>query len=107
MANLPEPFSWEKLWGGFSNGVGWIKAATLAVRILVIVLALGIPALSYHQGYKTGNAAGYSKGYSQAITEHPPQVYNGAATVNNNPSPKPVQKFGLSGFGWTLGACHI
>lgn len=102
-----EPFSWAKFLSGFTTGLGWVKALSLLIKIVIVLVIVGVPVVCYNNGHKTGKLEGFAQGYSQAIKDNPPQVYNGSATVNNNPIAKPVSKFGISGFGWTLGACHI
>jgi len=95
------------------SGVGWVKAATLAVRIVMIVAVLGIPLIAYNKGLFKGQnnkaqavAESYTKGYSQAMTDHPPQVYTGTVqAVNNNPAPKPASGIGLKLGTWIIGAC--
>ena len=96
------------------TGVGWVKAATLAVRIVMIVGALGIPLIAYSKGKAAGQqnkaqavAESYTKGYSQAMTDHPPQVYTGTVqAVNNNPAPKPASGVGVKIGTWMIGVCR-
>lgn len=110
MEGTKEPFSWSKLWAGFTGAVGWVKAASLAIRIVCIASVLGVPAFAYFKGYQKAKAAyympRYQEGYSQAIKDHPPVTINGNnASVNNNVCPK-VSNVGitlgpLGNFGWS------
>lgn len=97
---MAEPFSWSKLWSGFANGVGWIKAASLGVRFAVILAILAIPAYTYYKGYKQAKAkyyaSRYMEGYNAGLKwadEHPKQIISGS-TVNNNVCPV-IHRVGL------------
>lgn len=70
--------------------------------VAIALIVIGGPFLIY----RTGANSGYKKGYSQALTDHPQQIYTAPATVNNNP-PRTSAIYGLKlGKAWGFGVCH-
>lgn len=69
---------------------------TIAV-ILVLVLVGG--------GFYIYGKAEYNKGYRQAIVDHPQNVFNAPATINQQKCPAP-QVFGLDLGPWAFGIIH-
>ena len=106
-AKPKEEFSISKAARSFVSGLDWFKTCMIAIRIAILLFVLGVPPLCYQIGKRAGISQGFASGYQQAIKDNPPQVYNAPATVNNNPTPKPVSKAGITAFGWTLGVCHL
>lgn len=79
---MPEPFSWQKLFAGFGDAVGWVKAAAIAVRILAIASIVGIPMLTYHSGLVKGRLEGIATGLKQCPP--PVQITGNGAVINQN-----------------------
>lgn len=82
----------------------WLAGAGVRfIEVLVIAaLIIGGPFLIYRHGLNQG----YKNGYSQALTDHPQQIYTAPATVNNNP-PRTSAIYGLKlGRAWGIGVCH-
>lgn len=87
----------------------WGAGARFIEVAVIAVILIGGPFMIYHAGYSKAARQfpeQYQKGYNQALTDHPQQVYNAPATVNNNP-PKTSAIYGLKlGRSWGVGVCH-
>lgn len=70
------------------------------VYILIALVLIGGPYLLYRKGVNVG----YKEGYAKAIQEHPPNIYNGPTTVNQQVCPS-IKRFGFEfgkvGLGFT------
>lgn len=91
--------------------INWVihSGARFISVICIAVVVIGGPFLAYRKICNYGDikySDGFKKGYSQALTDHPQQIYNAPATVNNNP-PKTSAIYGIKlGRSWGLGVCH-
>lgn len=75
---------------------------TKTVGILLVIALVGGGLFLFHRnGYNTG----YRVGYAQSLKDNPPNVYNGATTVNQQPCPAP-SIFGIDLGKWGFGIIH-
>ena len=83
--STPEPFSPINALKSFVSGLDYFKSVMQFVKLAIIAGVVASPFVIYHSGVKKGDAAGFIRGYSQAIKEHPPVTITGnGATINNN-----------------------
>jgi hypothetical protein len=105
-----ETFSWQKFFSGVNSVVGWAKFASFWLKVMMIVLPIVTGVWFYKYSYGKGYAKGQSvmaeikdAEFKKWIAEHPQQVFNGAANVNNNVTKKNDRfQFGIFPlrFGW-------
>lgn len=70
-------------------------------KAISIVLAVVLVCGALYAGYRFA----YNKGYNQARTDHPQNIFNAPATINQQPCPAP-SVYGLSIGKWGLGLIH-
>lgn len=73
--------------------LGLVSHWSIKAVLIIVFIALFIG--SYFLTYNIANGNGYSKGYAQSLKDNPPNVYQGATTVNQQPCPSPTV-YGLS-----------
>lgn len=76
-----------------------------SVKAVLIVVLIGLWVGSYWIVWNISGDSHYKQGYSQSLKDNPPNVYQGATTVNQQPCPAPTV-YGIDIGKWALGLVH-
>lgn len=74
-------------------------------KAISIVLTIALLAGGILFAYKTVYNSAYNKGYHQALIDHPQNIFNAPATINQQPCSEP-NVYGLQIGKWGLGLIH-
>lgn len=76
-----------------------------SMKAIAILIGIALIAGAFYFTYKSGANGGYRLGYAQSLKDNPPNVYQGATTVNQQPCAAPAI-FGIDIGKWALGLIH-
>lgn len=89
------------------NMPAWILAivshwSVKTIGIILVIVLVGGGLYIWHANTATTN---YTRGYKQALTDHPQNIFNAPSTINQQPCPAPTV-YGIDIGRWAIGLVH-